>query len=60
MEKREPYTTEKEFSKCVVPYKTVLLVKLGHVQKAHIVSCKKITVIFMTLDPQFPHSRSPP
>ena len=56
MEKKEPYASDKEFSKRVFRYQTTPLVELVSCAHAHIVSGKKMTIIFVTLDP---NSRTP-
>ena len=51
MERKEPYATQEEFNKRVVRYRDVSLIELVPGGKSHIVSAEKITVSFVTAEP---------
>jgi len=51
MEKKEPYATQEEFNKCVIRYRDIPLLELSPGIKVHLVSAEKISVIFVTMDP---------
>lgn len=51
MERKELYASQEEFSKRVVHYVDVPLVELVPGSKSHIVSAEKITLSFITMDP---------
>ncbi len=53
MQKKEPYATQEEFNKRVVRYQDVppIDLGLGPGSKSHIVSAEKITVSFVTTEP---------
>lgn len=51
MEKKEPYATKEEFKKRIVHYADVPPLELFPDMKSHIVSTEKITLSFLTLEP---------
>jgi len=51
MERKEPYATQEEFDRRVVRYRDVPLIELVSGTKSHIVSAEKMTVSFLTMDP---------
>jgi len=53
MERKEPYATQEEFNRRVVRYQGVPLIEFIPGLKGHIVSAEKITVSFITMDPDF-------
>lgn len=62
MEKKEPYATQEEYNKSVVRYRNTPVMKLAEGAKNHIVSSERITVSFVTLEPNIritPHRHEP-
>ena len=51
MERKEPYATQEEFNRRVVRYQDVPLIELAPDLNSHIVSAEKITVSFVTTEP---------
>ena len=51
MERKEPYATQEEFNRRVVRYQDVPPIELAAGIKSHIVSAEKITVSFVTMEP---------
>ena len=51
MERKEPYATQEEFNRRVVRYQDVPLIELAPGLNSHIVSAEKITVSFVTTEP---------
>jgi len=51
MKRKEPYATQEEYNKRVVRYRDVPLIELGPGAKSHIVSAEKITLSFVTSEP---------
>ena len=51
MERKEPYATEEEFNQRVIRYRDVPLIELAPGSKSHIVSTEKMTVSFLTMEP---------
>jgi len=51
MERKEPYATQEEFNRRVVRYRDIPLIELGPGSKSHIVSAERITVSFVTAQP---------
>jgi len=51
MERKEPYATQEEFNKRVIRYRNVPLIDLVPGSKSHVVSTEKITVSFITMEP---------
>lgn len=62
MERKEPYATQEEYDKRVVHYRNTPQMELIPGAKNHIVSAEKITVSFVTLEPDIyvtPHRHEP-
>ncbi|KPK24547.1 MAG: hypothetical protein AMJ70_01650 [Dehalococcoidia bacterium SG8_51_3] len=62
MEKKEPYATQEEYNKSVVRYRNTPVMKLAEGARNHIVSSKRMTVSFVTLEPNIritPHRHEP-
>jgi len=62
MEKKEPYATQKEYNKRVVKYSDTPLMQLNPGAKNYIVSSERMTVSFVTLEPNIritPHRHEP-
>ncbi len=62
MEKREPYATQEEYNKRVVRYRNTPLIELIPGAGNYIVSTGRITVSFVTLEPNIyvtPHRHEP-
>ena len=51
MERKEPYATQEEYDRRVIRYQDVPLIELRPGSKSHIVSAEKITVSFLTAEP---------
>ncbi len=51
MEKKEPYATQEEFKKHIIRYHDVPTFEPHSGVKAHIVSSEKMTVAFLTVEP---------
>jgi len=51
MERKEPYATHEEYNKRVVKYRNTLLMELIPGARNYIVSTERITVSFVTLEP---------
>lgn len=51
MEKKEPYATQEEYDRRVIRYRSVPLIELGPGSKSHIVSAERLTVSFVTAEP---------
>jgi len=51
MERKEPYATQEEYDRRVIRYRDVPLIELGPGSKSHIVSAERITVSFVTAEP---------
>lgn len=51
MEKKEPYATQEEYNRRVIRYRNVPLIELGPGSKSHIVSAERLTVSFVTAEP---------
>ena len=51
MERKEPYASQEEFTKRVVRYRDIPLIELGPGAKAHLVSAERITISFITQEP---------
>jgi len=51
MERKEPYAGQEEFTKRVVRYRDIPLIELGPGAKAHLVSAERITISFITQEP---------
>ncbi len=51
MERKEPYATQEEFNKRIVRYRDVPFIELAAGVKSHIVSAEKVTVSFVTMEP---------
>lgn len=51
MERKEPYASQEEFGKRVVRYRDIPLIELGPGAKAHLVSAERITISFITQEP---------
>ncbi|MBU2536303.1 MAG: cupin domain-containing protein [Chloroflexi bacterium] len=62
MEKKEPYATQEEYNKRVVKYSDTPLMQLNPGAKNYIVSSERMTVSFVTLEPNIritPHRHEP-
>ena len=62
MEKKEPHATQEEYNKRVVHHGDIPLIELVPGAKSYIVSAEKITVSFVTLEPNLyitPHRHEP-
>lgn len=62
MERKEPYATQEEYNQRVIHYRDVPLIELGPGSKSHIVSAERITVSFVTAEPNIyftPHRHEP-
>ena len=62
MEKKEPYATQEEYNKSVVRYRNTPVMKLAEGAKNYIVSSERMTVSFVTLEPNIritPHRHEP-
>jgi quercetin dioxygenase-like cupin family protein len=62
MEKKEPYATQEEYNKRVVRYRNTPLMELTRGARNYIVSTDRITVSFVTLEPNIyvvPHRHEP-
>jgi len=62
MEKREPYATQEEYNLRVVHYRNTPLMQLNPGARNYIVSTERITVSFVTLEPNIyitPHQHEP-
>lgn len=62
MEKKEPYATQEEYNKRVVRYRNTPLMELTKGARNYIVSTERITVSFVTLEPDIyvtPHRHEP-
>ncbi len=62
MEKKEPYATQEEYNKRVVRYRNTPVMELIPGARNHIVSTERITVSFVTLEPNIyvtPHRHEP-
>ena len=62
MEKKEPYATQEEYNKSVIHYRNTPLMQLNPGAGNYIVSTERITVSFVTLEPNVyitPHSHKP-
>jgi len=51
MERKEPYATQEEFNRRVIRYQDVPLIELVPGSKSHIVSTEKMTLSFLTMNP---------
>jgi len=51
MERKEPHASEEEFKKRVVRYRDIPFIELGPGAKAHLVCAEKMTVSFITQEP---------
>ena len=62
MEKKEPYATQEEYNKRVVRYRNTPLMELIPGARNHIISTERLTVSFVTLEPDVyvtPHRHEP-
>jgi len=62
MERKEPYATQEEHNKSVVHYRNTPVMELAPGARNYIVSAEKITVSFVTLEPNVyitPHQHEP-
>ncbi|MGB2813834.1 MAG: cupin domain-containing protein [Dehalococcoidales bacterium] len=62
MEKKEPYATQEEYDKSVVRYRNTPVMQLAEGAKNYIVSSERMTVSFVTLQPNIyitPHRHEP-
>jgi quercetin dioxygenase-like cupin family protein len=62
MEKKEPYATQEEYYKSVVRYRNTPVMELAAGAKNYIVSSERMTVSFVTLEPNIritPHRHEP-
>jgi quercetin dioxygenase-like cupin family protein len=62
MEKKEPCATQEEYNKSVVRYRNTPVMELASGAKNYIVSAERITVSFVTLEPNIritPHRHEP-
>ena len=62
MEKKEPYATQEEYNKRVVRYRKTPLMELIPGARNYIVSTERLTVSFVTLEPDIyvtPHRHEP-
>jgi len=53
MERKEPYATQEEYRKYVIRYRDVPIIELAPGFKTHIVSGEKITLSFVSVEPNF-------
>ena len=51
MEKKEPYATREEFNRRIIRYRDIPIVELAPGVNAHILSSRRMTVIYVTLAP---------
>ena len=62
MEKKEPYATQEEYNQRVVRYRNTPMMELNVGARNYIVSTERITVSFVTLEPDIyitPHQHEP-